>query len=404
MKNEKEEQARMPVKIALLGMDERSIARVATIFKVVFKDRCVVSSVEEACLAIVDLDADGNVWDEFQHNYVDLPAIVLSESPSSAEGAIYVAKPAKLDMLWMAISRLVAGLSASDEIVTGDETIFGKKSGVVSENYPDDAQQNGSGAVELNVQEAENTPALNEGPFYAATDHSFDPDAYLLGHLCAQLKEMTGQHGTLHVRCWQERQLILLPDQGRAYTDLNKEQLRQLGRTPMDEASDIEITSICGTGSKETKSLWFRAYSRLLGKGELPTIGTDGLRAMPMDYLLWELTQYTACGRVPKGTNLSQAQFLQYWPNFTRLPYTENGMRIAALWVGLPSRLEDIAERLGIALAEVYEFYSAACVLGLAGPANRQVDGLVATHSLKNKGVIQKDLRNAILRHASTNR
>ena len=99
-----------PIKVALVGMDERSTARMATIFKIVFKGRCEFAQGDDANLGIIDLDGEANIWEKFLRLHPSLPAIVMSETPTELEGATYVAKHAKLDLLWDSILHLMIGL------------------------------------------------------------------------------------------------------------------------------------------------------------------------------------------------------------------------------------------------------------------------------------------------------
>lgn len=406
-----------PIKITLVGMDERSLIRMGTIFKVVFKGRCEIGHPEDASLAVVDLDVETGVWETFLSQHKSLPAIVLSESPSSAEGAIYIAKPAKLDLLWQSILRLSQGVASVGDVSVEDfeeETITSELMAST-----DDDEQVEKTAEELavidNEQHVTSETVAQSEPVQNTTDvlaeqtevsqvvdkDSFDPDEYLLGTILKKLHSDGRRQCTIHMHCCEDRQLILIPDENKVFTDLTDDQLKSLCECKFDESTPVEINSICGTGTGETKSLWYRAYARLLGKGDLPTVGTDGLKSMPLNYLLWMLAQYTARGRVPVGTDLSKPVYLQCWPNFTRLPQMENGMRIASLWVGNPYALDEIALRLGIDIAEVYSFYSAAAVCGLARNENRQAGNLVSPPEKRNKRDVEKGLRDAILRLTS---
>src|SRR5690606_39102632 len=110
---------------------------------------------------------------------------------------------------------------------------------------------------------------------------------------------------------------------------------------------------------------------------EPATEEVDGLREMKLERTLWELAWATSRGRLPEELDLSQKYYLSRWPNFTRLPAMNNGMRIAALWMGEPQRLDDIANRLGVEVEEVYAFHAAASALNLTGVAKRQSDHLI---------------------------
>jgi len=359
-----------PIKIALFSMDERSAIRMATLFKVVYKERCEVVDGEQAGLAIVDLDGDAKAWVSFRQKFPKLPAIVLSESPSTAEGAVYISKPAKLDLLWESILRLVIGLPSPDRFVVKHECT----PAVVTTNdiAIDDVSNTAQGTPPEPVQP---TDAL------ADTGNSFNPGDYLLGHLLACLEECVGRECSISVRCEENQQFVLFPREGRALSDLGDIQFERLSKPGSNKAFTFEINSTDEDNGEVSKC----------DEGELHDIS--------LDYLLWGLAQWTARGRVPVGTDPGKLFYLRRWPNFSRLPQTSHGMRIAALWVGEPRSLDDIATSLGINKTEVYSFYSSAVAIGLAGLAKRQVDGLIEPRSVIKKDIVKRNVRNAILRH-----
>lgn len=381
----------MPIGVALFGMDERSTARMTTIFKMVFKGRCEYTQGESARLGIVDLDSDHNVWDEFRNQYPGLPVIVMSESPKKIEGTTYVAKPAKLDVLWESIFNLVTGLSSTDKLDMQEDS-----SNVVSltENETASTKMSESkklgisttaGAMEARINTASTgrKAVLNRGLKDAAEIY-FNPDDYLLGRIVSSIKENAERECTIHVQCWRDRQLILLPSQGKAFTDLTDSQLKNLGVATINDEFSVKINSVCGTG-----------------KGALSESEIDGLRSMSLDYLIWDLALRTSRGRIPERTPESSLLYLQCWPNFTRLPKTPHGMRIASLWITNPRTLDDIAANLDIELTDVYSFYSAAAMIGLADSATRQVDNLIAPKDVDKKESQKRGLFSSILRHIS---
>lgn len=382
-----EEQMTIPIKVFLVGMDERSTARMATIFKIIFKGRCEFAQGNDANLAIVDIDEEANIWEKFQRQHPELPAIVMSGSPADIEGAVYVAKPAKLDLLWDSIFSLVTGLPPVAEIASKtDSTVTPvpaksvaevksepEKSGISTAASAMDAQFKTTGTGSKVLQ---GKGVLEEAALY------YDPGEYLLGHILSSIKDSAGQECAIHVKCWSDRQLILLPGKGLAYTNLTDSQLKSLGVATINEEFTIDINSVCGTG-----------------KGELPASEIDGLQSMSIDYLVWDLALRTARGRVPKGTDLSIPLYLRRWPNFPRLPRTPHGMRIASLWVESPRPLDDVAMNLGVERSDVYSFYSAAVAIGLAGPAKRQVDNLIAPNKIEKEEPSRRGLLASILRH-----
>lgn len=380
--------AQAPIGIALYGMDERCTARMTTIFKMVFKGRCEHVSAAEAKLGIVDLDTEENAWDSFRKEYPDLPAIVMSEKASEIKDTIYVSKPAKLDVLWDSIFNIVTGLPRVSDLNKGAESsnvvsladnqpaatsTVVKKAGVSSAAGLMETRTDTVNTVRKTVQKP--------GPRDVA-DIYFNPDDYLLGKMVASIKENAENDCVIDVKCWRDRKLLLLPKQNKAYTDLKDSQLKNLGVATFSDEFNIEIN----------------IEQRSMADSEI-----QGLQLFPLDYLVWDLALRTARGRLPEGTQASSIQYLRCWPNFTRLPNTSNGMRIAALWAGNPRSLDDVALNLDISREDVYSFYSAAVMTNLAGSAERKVDNLVEPEAVQKKEVTRRGLLSSILRQISKN-
>ena len=375
-----------PIKIILAGMDERSISRMDTIFKIIFKGRCQFAQDEDAHLGIVDLDGDVNAWEKYQQQHPGLPAIVMSETPTKIKEAVYVAKPAKLDLLWESIFDLVTGLPSAVGAASKIDSVIPPVSDDNSETTILDPSATGVNAAahaldtqletsSIHLKSVQQTGIQVESELY------YNPDNYLVGRILASLEKSAGQQCILYVQCWRNRQLILLPDQDRAYSDLADTQIKNLGVAALSDEFTIEIDHVCNK--------------------ELPASETDGLRPMSIDHLIWDLTLRTARGRVPVGTDLSAPFYLHSWPNFPRLPHTPHGMRIASLWAGNPRTLDDIAQSLEIDQADVYSFYSAAVTTGLAGSAIRQADSLIAPKEVMRDKPTKRGLLASILRRIS---
>ncbi|MBL4621135.1 MAG: hypothetical protein JKY89_01930, partial [Immundisolibacteraceae bacterium] len=99
---------------------------------------------------------------------------------------------------------------------------------------------------------------------------------------------------------------------------------------------------------------------------------------IPLQVLLWKLAVWTSRGRLPEGTDADARFYLRCWPNFTRLMVIHHAVRIAVFWVREPMPPVFVADALSIAPADVFTFYYAARVIGLAGIANRDDDYLLA--------------------------
>ncbi|HHJ12852.1 MAG TPA: hypothetical protein ENJ79_00525 [Gammaproteobacteria bacterium] len=334
----------------------------------------VTRNKEDAMLGIVDLDGSSDAWNNFRQQYPALPAIALSESPHAIENALHVAKPARLDALWSAIVSLVKELPAPDSHAeeacaaeansAAHASPDGKKTVPVTGATADamNSRLETAGAGAKTVLRAGSTGTAT--PFY-------HPEEYLLGYILSTLKNRADHQRAIHIQCWKDRQLVLYPDKGRVFTDLTDSQLKNLG----------VITS--------------RGFRHEIK----PWSGTPaGLQSRSIEHLLWDLALRTARGRVPAGTDLSRPTYLQYWPNFPRLPHTPHGMRIAALWAGRPRTLDSIATDLGIEPAHVYSFYSAAAAIGLAGQDEPRTGQAAPPEDVKKKRASPRGLLASILR------
>jgi len=374
-----------PIKVILSSMDERSISRMDTIFKIIFKGRCkFAQDDEDVHLGIVDLDGDADAWEKYQRQHPDLPAIVMSETPVKLDGAIYVAKPAKLDLLWESIFDLVTGLPPSPDTARKFDSTETPAVSVSVLEAPTGINA-AARALDTRLKTA-NTglKTIQQARRQEKSELYYNPDNYLLGRICSSLKESIGQQCIIYVQCWRNRRLILVPDQDRVYTDLTDNQFKNLGVAKLSEEFMVEINRTCNTGKKE-----------------LPASETDGLRSTSVSYLIWDLALRTARGRVPEGADLSMPFYLRSWPNFPRLPHTPHGMRIAALWAENPRTLDNIIQSLDIDQADVYSFYSAAVATGLIGFATRRADSLIAPKEITKEKPTKRGLLASILRRIS---
>lgn len=377
-------QAQTPIKVAVIGMDDRSASRMNTIFKVVYKGRCEFSQVEDANLGIIDLDADASIWKTFRAENPGLPAIVMASTPTEIEGVAFVSKPANLEVLWTSIFNLAANLPppvvSSEQNQSSDNATTMNNTG--KEKKSTSGLSNAAGSMNSKMTNTFSGPkTVQKNRSSVDAEIFYDPDEYLLGRILASLKKNEKKQCLLHVDCWKDRRLILNTSEGLAYTDLTDSQLKNLGVATLSEEFVVDIKAKCGTGKQSL---------------ELNEI--DGLRVSSIDYFLWDLALRTARGRIPRDTDLSSPLYLQHWPNFTRLPHTPNAMRIAALWVENPRTLDDIADNLAIERSDVYSFYSAALSIGLAGTARRQVDTLIAPRKVQDSDTSKRGLFSSILR------
>ncbi|VAW71130.1 hypothetical protein MNBD_GAMMA12-1277 [hydrothermal vent metagenome] len=389
-----------PIKIVAIGLDLRSTKRLSTIFTVIYKGKCELSEGVEAVLAIVDLDGSADAWSLYQRQYSGLPVIIMSETIVEIEGAIFISKPAKLDPLWECIYSLANTMpksttsehnvgngkdtkgednnkiKANQSLLDSDDSHLASTQNLIKNSINDAAK-----AMDVKISANSSCPNIHS----AKNSHEgesiyFDLDSYLLGHLISIVNDDNHQNCLIHIHCWLDRLLILNTGEGKAYTNLSDSQLKYLGVVPCKKDFTIEDNS--GIANSESS----------LEKNN------SQLRVVSIEYLLWDLTLRTARGRVPQGIDLTRLYYLKCWPNFPRLPNTPHGMRIASVWVNNPCRLDDIAEKLDIPLADVYTFYSATFAIGFSGLAKRKADYLVESPVLAKKESPKRGLFASIIR------
>jgi hypothetical protein len=375
------------IKIALFGLDKRSTAKMTTIFKINYKGRCEVAKETNADLAIIDVDCNPDTWESYKKLYPNLPAIVMSETPVEIKEAVYVAKPAKLDQLWEVILKLVTGIQTTSMNNDGfDPATQSKQVNTPIESTTDSSNISNTANAMNSLTKSDNSDSKSSQHKVKHSDTSlfYVQENYLLGKLLSTLRDSSNDNSFIYVKCWSERSLILDTKHGFAYTDLNNNQLKNLGVARIDSEFQIEIKII--------------SHSE---KSELSADEIKGLDSSSIDCFIWELALRTSRGRVPQGIDLSLPHYIQHWPNFTRLPLTPHSMRITSLWVDNPLALDILAEQLDIEKTDVYSFYSAAAAIGIAGPANRQVDSLISSKQIPKDQPTKRGMLASILRHMS---
>lgn len=108
----------------------------------------------------------------------------------------------------------------------------------------------------------------------------------------------------------------------------------------------------------------------IMGAGHLRMPGADTI-GRNIDELMWQTAFYASQGRLMEGCYRDDVVELELWPNLSRLPYTPNSMRVAALLSRHPTSITFATRLLKVEAAEMYQFYSAARAAGFARPINR---------------------------------
>lgn len=331
-----------PLNVVLLGFDERSQETMRLVFHGPGKRCCVLVDEEQAETGIINMDSvDGpTLLENFRQHYPGRPIIIMAFKDPCIDNVIFLNKPVSQVELLSAIQILTKECRASSNVVK--EKVVGAESAVSSVS-----------------------PAHKKSPNIADTlkdEDFYDPHQFLQGELQVILESIKNKEQLIKLNVISSgatHEIFLIPSLNRVLHQLSTAQLAQISSTPVFL---LELTSK-RYNPKDSLSLELKVREKNLGES--------------IETFLWRITRYTSYGRLPVGTDISRPAYLSYWPNFTRLPTSNNAMRIAALLVEQPRSLPLVAKVLGISLKDVFSFYSAACAIGLAGISQRNIDQLL---------------------------
>lgn len=330
-----------------VGMDERKDAILKAAFRMHTREQYSLANSAvgvEPVLAIVDIDGPQGTrtWSEFRTSNPTLPAIVVSISePVSGIDAPFLSKPIRVETLFPVLRDLISGANprASTLNKYRQEAMAAAKS-------------KQEAAVGSQVQKIE-SPIINEvvpAPVLHATKSvganvaveqassrafltTFNPNMGLLGKVRAAVK-MQKNVVILH----QDKPVMLI---------LPKDNMALLL-----ESLD-KLRTLCTMGSVEFKSKLIPA-----DKG-LPTAVSIKLMN-----LMWQLSIWTAQGRLVHPLTPDTRLVLRCWPNFTRVALIPDAMRVAAFLTRTPVNLHILFKVLRVDVKHLANFLASAYVTG----------------------------------------
>lgn len=328
----------MAIKVGFHGMDDRSIQRLLTVFKMVFKGQCIGVDIADANTVIVDLDHDDHqsVWESFRAEFPSMPAIIMAEAEIRIDDLPYIAKPAKLPDLLAAIKRTgtlqhghVLNVASDNKAHSSAEALYKRAHGAEIKKY-------------------------------SGKDIYYQPEKFLQGKVTAAIASANQQKKSIFMRCWADRWIIVCPGIDFLYENIKQSQLQDFGHINIDH--DIF------------------AHEEILSDEQIKRIADTpiaDIKCTQIYQFMWNITVRTASGRIPVGTSLDDLFLLEGWPNLTRLANIPNAMRISAFWIDNPKSISDVIESLGVAAEDVYTFFSASRAVGLMKLTQRCTDKVI---------------------------
>lgn len=337
------------VRLSAIGFDDRSQESFRIAFKGPGKGMAVLVDDGKADAGIVNMDnaTARTLWNQYRERNPEKPAIILGVTDPGIEGAIFVKKPATIDQMLEAISRL--NIDAGHEEPAADKEserpVF--RLDPADQSVIDGLRDYGKGGVIPSANTARKTVAAGNSKFSLF----YNPRDYLQSEIHSAVEYSLKSQ--VAVELWimagddHWGKIIFLPGVKKVLTSFSDGELKQYCSTPLA----LVTHKLYRRKPKDTQELEERVAREHRGCG--------------FESFLWKIALYTSLGRLPQGTNLSSAMQLKKWPNFTRLYPLNGSMRIATLLVDQPRTLPMIAKVLRMPVGRVFSFYSAACAIGL---------------------------------------
>ena len=373
----------MPLKVALHGMDDRSIKTMMMFLQGPCRGAAiVVVNPEDADVDIFDGDApvSKNLLAKHSQENMSKPVIVLSLQDFVQDAVLLLRKPIKSSDMLLVLEQakgLIVELSkkvVKIEIPSVPQTVAEKPQQLVDESENQELKMFVADQDERHKTSKHQTAMrLDEKGFYSyigsieGVDVN-DPKQFINAHY--DLKDFyQGAIQSAYAACWAKKQILMLHSGWWPITLFPRTQEVWL------EAGDSELRAFAEIKLKH-KSI--KTDMRLTSVGP-ETINVGGAldKFQSMDAFLWKLACWTSKGRYPLGIDHTLPIYLKNWPNFTRLLITPHALRIAALLIKEPRTMGNVAQVLNIKPQYVFVFVSAAYAVGLAGQAKRASDSLV---------------------------
>lgn len=329
------------VNVYAMGVDDRVRDSLQLFFRHRAEGMFVLTDEDDADIALVDLDSENaeQLYRGFRDRNPLKPigAICSNASVRNAELET-ISKPLSATNLLSLLQKL-----SGTEINAADS------------DY-------GKAAFQLNERVAEKKTSSDRRASLQEDNLYFDPQQYFLGYV---LEALTGpKDGREVVQISMGSRVVVLDSRyDSAMSNLSRTQLRAISITPIEDGA--------------SKSTWLHRPSIEILPRDIAQERCDAsFSKESLESFLWKLAGVTSQGKLPIKMPADEKLFLRRWPNLTRLPYSNNDMRILSYWIRQPSQPKELACALGIPVEEVFRVCASAFAAGLVGECKRKADGL----------------------------
>jgi hypothetical protein len=374
------------IRIAVMGMETRT----RNLLKMVFDGPCkgdylLIEDIESAQACIFDLDTiDGrNLWETHNEHYLHLPTIILSLNEKASAGAFYVGKPISFDHFVNTLEKIKALVPQAELVLAAKEV-----------------------AVKTEPKNNDRTKFATLHDAKLATEVAVEKEEEALHQWCGQLEDIDPKNPEAIQNVYYDPNQYMQSFLGKAWDISKKSETKAILLdglyTPMvifHKKNQLLCPCTLKDNNLRTMALLPIAKNRLhmtvLTEKELNNyIEINHLIKNPLDSFLWQVSLWTARGRLPKGSDLNKDVILLHWPNFTRLVVTPYALKISALWMSKPHSLLETAKILEIPQRYVFAFYSATSAIKLA-LLDRRVSQQPLPKDMLDRRVDQRSLNSA---------
>jgi hypothetical protein len=312
----------LPLRVAIVGLDDQ-----LNLFRVILTKAFGAffqAKDEIADVVIVNMDAYGApaLGKAYHDRFPAVPMVLLGTEPKADEpGILWVRRPIRTEDLLSALRKSTGRGTSNDRGPKRDEarrTVADRVAALTESGKPH----------RLSLSAQFENPQL----FY-------DPGQYLQG-VVTQIARSADAEDKVYVLNGVAGDRIHVLPSGVVRTHLSDAKLR--------------FHSVIALSD------WAAKTSALPDSSEVPS----DARSIPFDEFIWKVTIWTARGRLTVGTHADAPARLAFWPNFTRLLPVEHGLRLAAYWIRNEASVHEVAKQLGLPLAVVCDFHSAASAVG----------------------------------------
>jgi hypothetical protein len=135
--------------------------------------------------------------------------------------------------------------------------------------------------------------------------------------------------------------LFVNPEKGIIATTASREILRKITRNQTGPVKDTKVSD---------------ADFEILSKGQL---------IIPLENILWSAALYGSQGQLVAGHTADMPVQMKAWPNFSRLEFEPEHMKMTTIMTSSPLTLKQLAEKTKVPWEKVVGFYNAAMATGL---------------------------------------